>query len=94
MICYNNCMNTSLNTMGPNGDFESIKHVDENGVEFWDARELFSLLGYSRWEDFEKVITRATEGALISNQTIENHFRQAPKMIDIDRKSTRLNSSH
>ena len=37
-------------------DFESIKHIDENGVEFWYARELMPTLEYSKWENFIKVI--------------------------------------
>ena len=36
--------------------FEEIKHIDENGVEFWYARELMIILEYSKWENFEKVI--------------------------------------
>ncbi len=32
--------------------FEEIKHIDEKGNEYWEARELMPLLGYSKWEDF------------------------------------------
>ena len=35
--------------------FEDIKHVDENGVELWYARELMKILEYNKWENFEKV---------------------------------------
>ena len=34
-------------------DFESIKHIDENGVEFWYARELMTMLEYSKWGNFK-----------------------------------------
>ncbi len=34
--------------------FDDIKHVDEFGVEYWSARELMSLLEYSKWENFIK----------------------------------------
>ena len=40
-------------------NFEDIKHIDENGTEFWYARELMSILQYSKWENFKKVIEKA-----------------------------------
>ena len=42
-----------------NESFENIKHIDENGVEFWYARELMPILQYSKWENFKKVIKKA-----------------------------------
>ena len=36
--------------------FESIKHIDEDGVEYWLARELMSALEYKRWDKFNNVI--------------------------------------
>ena len=39
--------------------FEDIKHIDEIGNEYWYARELMSVLGYSKWENFNKVIEKA-----------------------------------
>ena len=39
-------------------DFESIKHRDENGVEFWYARELMTMLEYSKWGNFKNVINK------------------------------------
>ena len=44
-----------------NKSFEDIKHIDENGVEFWYARELMTILEYNKWENFEKVINKAKE---------------------------------
>ena len=35
-----------------NKTFEDIKHIDENGVEFWYARELMPILQYSNWQNF------------------------------------------
>ncbi|MFA6297417.1 MAG: DNA damage-inducible protein D [Candidatus Paceibacterota bacterium] len=63
--------------------FEEIKRIDENGVEYWTARELFPLLGYSRWETFEDVINRAKRTALNSGQIIENHFRELTKIAEV-----------
>lgn len=42
-----------------NKSFEYIKHIDENGVEFWYARELMPILQYSNWQNFEKIIDKA-----------------------------------
>ena len=39
--------------------FERIKHIDEYGNEYQEARELIPLLEYSKWENFHKVIKRA-----------------------------------
>ena len=36
--------------------FEDIKHIDENGNEYWEARELAKILEYSKWSNFKKVI--------------------------------------
>lgn len=42
-----------------NQTFEDIKHVDENGIEYWYARELMKVLQYAKWENFKKVIEKA-----------------------------------
>ena len=42
-----------------NKSFEDIKHTDENGVEFWYARELMPILQYSNWQNFEKIVNKA-----------------------------------
>ena len=39
--------------------FENIKHIDEDGNEYWFARELMPLLEYSKWENFNNVIRKA-----------------------------------
>lgn len=46
--------------------FDQIKHVRADGSEFWSARELQPLMGYSRWEDFAKIIRRASASAFNS----------------------------
>ena len=40
-------------------NFESIKHIDEYGDEYWLARELQKVLGYKEWRKFENVIDKA-----------------------------------
>ena len=42
-----------------NQSFEDIKHIDENGIEFWYARELQKVLDYKEWRKFENVIYKA-----------------------------------
>ena len=42
-----------------NKSFEAIKHIDENGVEIWYARELMPILQYVKWQNFKKIIDKA-----------------------------------
>src|SRR3989339_1570286 len=70
-------------------DFESIKKVDENGVEFWEARELMPILGYSKWQNAEDVITRAAKACINSGQDVYNHFTDISKMVKIGSDSVR-----
>lgn len=76
-------MTDDLTLTGPNKRFEEIKKTDENGIEYWTARELMPLLGYSRWENFEEVIKKAMQACLNSGQDINNHFRDTTKMVKI-----------
>ena len=62
-------------------DFESIKHIDENGIEFWYARELMGMLEYSKWGNFTKVIDKAKEACENSNVNISDHFANVGKIV-------------
>ena len=53
-------MKNKLKENYTNETFEDIKHIDENGFEFWYARELMPILQYSNWQNFEKIINKAT----------------------------------
>ena len=66
-----------------NRTFEDIKHIDENGIEYWYARELQKVLDYKEWRKFEGVIQRAQEACKNSNVNIEDHFVGADKMVQI-----------
>ena len=55
-------------------NFESIKHIDENGIEYWYARELQKILGYKEWRKFEGVIKKAKEACENSNISALEHF--------------------
>lgn len=69
--------------------FEDIKHIDENGVEFWFARELQTVLEYTKWENFHKVIKTATIACKISQHQVSDHFAEVRKMVDIGSKTIR-----
>jgi DNA-damage-inducible protein D len=68
---------------GPHKDFESIKKIDENGVEYWTARELVPILGYSKWQHFEEVIEKAQKACINSRQFPQDHFTDAGKLTQI-----------
>lgn len=60
---------------------DDIRH--QNGVECWYARELFPLLGYARWENFETAINRAKDSCRKTGADIEVHFRDVTKTIEM-----------
>jgi len=62
-------------------NFESIKHIDENGIEFWYARELMIVLEYKQWRRFEQVIERAKEACKNSNVNVYDHFADVGKIV-------------
>lgn len=61
--------------------FDEIVHLTEDGIEFWLARELQSLLGYSEWRNFEKIIKKAKETCSNSKFNIFDHFVDVNKMV-------------
>jgi DNA-damage-inducible protein D len=75
-------MENSINTFVQK-KFEEIKHVDENGIEYWEARELMPILEYTEWRNFTNIISKAQESCKNSAQTIEDHFVDVNKMIKI-----------
>jgi DNA-damage-inducible protein D len=55
----------------------------ENGMEYWYARDLYPLLGYTKWENFETAIQRAKEACEKSGGSIRDHFPGVRKMVSI-----------
>ena len=63
-----------------NSVFESIKHIDEYGNEYWYARELMPLLEYSKWDNFNKVIEQAKIACKNSGVDIKEQFPEVGKL--------------
>ena len=78
--------NLPSGTENPNDEsvspFDSIKHIDENNIEFWYARELQQVLDYKDWRNFDKVITKAKNACEGSDQTISYHFVDINRVVD------------
>ena len=66
-----------------NKTFEDIKHIDENGVEYWYARELMNVLSYKDWRYFDAVIEKAKIACQNSEVTDVDHFVVNNKMVEI-----------
>ena len=69
---------------------DDLAHRDgETGVEFWYAREIQKLLGYTEWRNFEVAINRAKVSADFSKMPDEDHFVEVNKMVKLGSGSTR-----
>ena len=60
--------------------FESIKHLDDYGHEYWYGRELMKVLNYSKWSNFELVIEKAKSACELSKYVVEEHFADVGKL--------------
>lgn len=70
--------------------FDLVVHNHEEAqVEFWYARDLMTLLGYERWENFDKAIARAMESCETSGINVLDHFREVTKMVPLGSGSQR-----
>lgn len=65
------------------GLFEDIKQFDENGVEYWSARDLQKVLEYSEWRNFENVIEKAKEASRNSGNVENLHFVDVNKIVHL-----------
>ena len=61
--------------------FETIRHTTDDGAEYWGARELMTVLDYTEWRNFAKVIEQARIACANSNQAIADHFVDVNKMV-------------
>ena len=69
--------------------FGAIRHVDKNGHEYWSARELYKLLGYSTWQKFQNAIDQAKIACEKSDQVVSDHFNLEVKMVGIGSRAKR-----
>ena len=69
--------------------FDSIKHIDENGKEYWEARELMKILEYTNWRNFEILINRSMKTVKNNNLNVNYHFDAVIKMIEIAKGAKR-----
>ena len=74
--------------------FDEIMHFiksddGQEQVEVWFARELQSVLGYARWENFLVAISRAVESCTVQNINVDDHFREVTKMVTLGSGSQR-----
>lgn len=69
---------------------EQLKQTNEHGAEYWSARDLQTLLGYSQWRRFEDAIKRAITSCESSGNNPENHFAGAGKMVELGSGSERV----
>ena len=69
--------------------FEELKLSNEYGAEYWSARDLQPLLGYTQWRRFEQAIERAMTSCETSGNSPANHFAGAGKMVGLGSGSQR-----
>ena len=69
--------------------FEGHAQQTESGVEYWLARDIQHLLGYTKWENFLNVVNKAKTACEVSGPDIDNHFPDVRKMVDLGSGSQR-----
>ena len=70
--------------------FDQIKHIDEDGGEYWSARELQLILKYKEWRKFKGVIEKAKVACFNSKNNIHDHFVGADKMVKTGDSITKI----
>lgn len=70
--------------------FESIKHVNEEGQEFWYARELQGVLGYTEWRNFLNTVKKAKISCEESGSQVSDHFVDANKTILMPKRARKI----
>jgi len=69
--------------------FEAIRRVNDDGTEYWSARDLSKILGYALWQKFKNVIEKAQEACQNSGHGVSDHFIQVDKMIEAGKGARR-----
>lgn len=68
---------------------DDCMHVTEDGVEYWYAREIQTIFGYTKWQNFEVAVNRAKASLVTSDTPVQNHFAEVGKMVSIGSGSER-----
>lgn len=63
--------------------FESIKQIDDDGNEYWFARDLQEVLEYSEWRNFSKIIEKAKNACKASGHIVQSEFVDTNKLVDV-----------
>jgi DNA-damage-inducible protein D len=74
---------------GETSPFDRILHVDDKGVECWDARELQAVLGYERWENFAPLVAKTQKALEQSGRLAVDHVRAITKMVGLGSGASR-----
>ena len=82
-------MKKELSSAPPPPIFEQIKRQDENGIEYWSARDLSKVLEYLEYRNFQPAIERAKEACQNSGQPPDNHFVDMHEMVAIGSSAKR-----
>lgn len=64
-------------------NFEEIKHIDKNGIEYWYARELAKVLEYTDWRNFIKVINKAANACVHSGNILNEHLVEVNRVLNV-----------
>ena len=70
-------------------DFESFVNTTDDGIEFWLARDLQYLLGYTKWDNFKNVLFKAQTACEVSGHEINHHFAEVGKTIEMPKGATK-----
>ena len=62
---------------------QQAKKVSATGVDYWQARDIFEVLGYERWENFQEAIRRAMSACEVMKVTPHTHFRETTKLVKL-----------
>ena len=68
--------------------FEDAR-TDLDGTECWSARDLQEVLGYAKWDNFQKIIEKAKEACSNVGENWENHFLTVSRKVDLAKKAVR-----